>query len=53
MEKVEYKNVAFTVWDVGGQDKLRPLWRQYFRNADALVKSHLLNLSLDRSLLCF
>jgi ADP-ribosylation factor protein 1 len=53
VEKVEYKNVAFTVWDVGGQDKLRPLWRQYFRNADALVKSHLLNLSLDRSLLCF
>lgn len=41
------------MWDVGGQDKLRPLWRQYFRNADALVKSHLLNLSLDRSLLCF
>jgi ADP-ribosylation factor protein 1 len=24
---VEYKNICFTVWDVGGQDKIRPLWR--------------------------
>jgi len=39
VEKVEYKNVAFTVWDVGGQDKLRPLWRHYLSNSDALVFS--------------
>ena len=26
VEKVQYKNVTFTVWDVGGQEKLRPLW---------------------------
>ena len=32
MEKVQYKNVIFTVWDVGGQEKLRPLWRHYFNN---------------------
>ena len=24
------KNVSFTVWDIGGQDKIRPLWRHYF-----------------------
>jgi GTPase SAR1 family protein len=24
--QVQYKNVMFTVWDVGGQEKLRPLW---------------------------
>ncbi len=24
MESVEYKNISFTVWDVGGQDKVRP-----------------------------
>ena len=24
---MEYKNINFTVWDVGGQDKIRPLWR--------------------------
>ena len=27
VETVEYKNINFTVWDVGGQDKIRPLWR--------------------------
>ena len=32
VESVEYKNVSFTVWDVGGQDKIRPLWRHYFEN---------------------
>ena len=37
MEKVQYKNVLFTVWDVGGQEKLRPLWRHYFNNTDGLI----------------
>jgi ADP-ribosylation factor protein 1 len=37
VEKVQYKNVMFTVWDVGGQEKLRPLWRHYFNNTDALI----------------
>ena len=31
VETVEYKNICFTVWDVGGQDKIRPLWRHYFQ----------------------
>ena len=26
------KGVSFTVWDVGGQDKIRPLWQHYFQN---------------------
>ena len=30
VETVEYKNLSFTVWDVGGQDKIRPLWRHYY-----------------------
>ncbi|CAI7829459.1 unnamed protein product [Closterium sp. NIES-54] len=37
VEKVQYKNVQFTVWDVGGQEKLRPMWRNYFNNTDALI----------------
>ncbi|KAF8380767.1 hypothetical protein HHK36_028257 [Tetracentron sinense] len=37
VEKVQYKNVIFTVWDVGGQEKLRPLWRHYFNNTDGLI----------------
>ncbi|XP_074648563.1 ADP-ribosylation factor-like protein 4C [Tubulanus polymorphus] len=31
------KGVNFMVWDVGGQDKLRPLWRSYTRSADGIV----------------
>lgn len=37
VEKVQYKNVIFTVWDVGGQEKLRTLWRHYFNNTDGLI----------------
>ncbi|GCC21891.1 ADP-ribosylation factor 4 [Chiloscyllium punctatum] len=37
VETVEYKNVCFTVWDVGGQDKIRPLWRHYFQNTQGLI----------------
>jgi ADP-ribosylation factor 6 len=33
VETVTYKNVKFNVWDVGGQDKIRPLWRHYFSGA--------------------
>lgn len=38
VETVEYKNISFTVWDVGGQDKIRPLWRHYFQNTQGEVK---------------
>nr|GMD48373.1 ADP-ribosylation factor [Ipomoea batatas] len=37
VETVEYKNISFTVWDVGGQDKIRPLWRHYFQNTQGLI----------------
>ena len=37
VETVEYKNISFTVWDVGGQDKIRPLWRHYFNNTQGLI----------------
>ena len=26
-----------TVWDMGGQDKIRPLWIHYFHSADAVI----------------
>eukprot|EP00755_Sulcionema_specki_P009775 Sspe_Gene.44642::Locus_21904_Transcript_1_1_Confidence_1.000_Length_609::g.44642::m.44642/K07937/ARF1; ADP-ribosylation factor 1 len=25
------------MWDVGGQDKLRPLWRHYFQNTNGVI----------------
>ena len=42
VETVEYKNICFTVWDVGGQDKIRPLWRHYFQNTQVLINFKLL-----------
>ena len=38
METVQpVKGVTFTVWDVGGQDKVRVLWKHYFRNTEGLI----------------
>ena len=37
VETVAYKNIEFMVWDMGGQDAIRPLWRHYYANAQALI----------------
>lgn len=37
VETVRYRRMEMTFWDVGGQTKLRPLWRHYYQNTDALV----------------
>ena len=37
VETVEYKKIKFTVWDVGGQDKIRLLWRHYYQNTQGLI----------------
>merc|ERR1719384_1257718 len=37
VETLEYKNLKFTVFDVGGQDKIRPLWKHYYENANAII----------------
>jgi ADP-ribosylation factor protein 1 len=37
VETLLYKNINLTVWDVGGQDKIRKLWRHYFTNTDAII----------------
>ena len=37
VETVDYKNINFTVWDVGGQDKIRPLWRHYYQNTQGII----------------
>jgi ADP-ribosylation factor protein 1 len=37
VETVEYRNLCFTMWDVGGQDKIRPLWRHYFQGTDGII----------------
>jgi ADP-ribosylation factor protein 1 len=37
VETVEYKNISFTVWDVGGQDSIRSLWCHYFQNTRGII----------------
>nr|XP_057911580.1 ADP-ribosylation factor 4-like [Doryrhamphus excisus] len=37
VETVEYKNISFTVWDVGGQTVIRPLWKHYYVNTQGLI----------------
>ncbi|KAE8283925.1 ADP-ribosylation factor-like protein 4D [Larimichthys crocea] len=31
------RTINFQVWDVGGQEKLRPLWKSYTRRTDGMV----------------
>mmetsp|Transcript_166 Transcript_166/g.285 ORF Transcript_166/g.285 Transcript_166/m.285 type:complete len:181 (+) Transcript_166:52-594(+) len=37
VESLEYKNVTFTMWDIGGQDRIRKLWRHYYQGTDAII----------------
>ncbi|KAJ7597497.1 ADP-ribosylation factor [Mycena floridula] len=37
VETVEYRNISFTVWDVGGQDRIRALWRHYYQNTQGVI----------------
>lgn len=37
VEKVKFKNVEFTLWDIGGQTHIRRLWNYYFDNTDAII----------------
>lgn len=37
VETVKYKNLDLTVWDVGGQEKIRKLWRHYYNNIDVVI----------------
>ena len=37
VETVEYKNLSFTIWDVGGQAKMRQIWENYARNIQGII----------------
>merc|ERR1719461_1990655 len=37
VETVEYKNITFQVWDLGGQTNIRPYWRCYYPNTNAII----------------
>ena len=37
IEQLAYLDVSLAMWDVGGLDKVRSLWRHYYRNTEALI----------------
>ncbi|KAH9760190.1 ADP-ribosylation factor 3 [Citrus sinensis] len=37
VETVQYNNIKFQVWDLGGQTSIRPYWRCYFPNTEAVI----------------
>ena len=37
VETVQYKKISFTMWDIGGQDRIRALWRHYYADTDAVI----------------
>jgi ADP-ribosylation factor-like protein 1 len=37
VETLRYKNIKFQVWDLGGQSSIRPYWRCYYPNTDAVI----------------
>ena len=37
VETVTHKNIDLVLWDVGGRDKIRPLYKHYFKDTKALV----------------
>eukprot|EP00128_Syssomonas_multiformis_P006146 Colp12_sorted_trinity150504_noHs@2022 len=37
IKSVAMDNFKLNVWDIGGQKAIRPYWRNYFENADALI----------------
>ncbi len=37
VEHCLYKNKTFSVWDIGGQDAIRPLWRHHYTGTQGLI----------------
>lgn len=37
VETVQYKGFSMNIWDVGGQDRIRALWRHYYHNTQGLI----------------
>ena len=36
-ETIEFNNLTFHAWDIGGQDSIRKLWHHYYPNTDGRV----------------
>lgn len=38
LKSIESDGFRLNVWDIGGQRKIRPYWRNYFESTDVLVR---------------
>ena len=36
-ETIEFKNQKSVIWDIGGQDLIRPMWKHYYQNAEGII----------------
>ena len=37
VETIKYKNISFTMWDLGGPLKIRPLWEHYYQGTHGII----------------
>ncbi|KAK6754665.1 hypothetical protein RB195_013571 [Necator americanus] len=37
VETVDYRDVSFTIWDIGGNQKVRHIWKHYYVNVKATI----------------
>jgi len=37
VEEVQFKNIKFAIWDIGGQESLRATWASYYQGAVAVI----------------
>eukprot|EP00382_Lankesteria_abbotti_P005128 CAMPEP_0113848302 /NCGR_PEP_ID=MMETSP0372-20130328/2400_1 /TAXON_ID=340204 /ORGANISM="Lankesteria abbotti" /LENGTH=183 /DNA_ID=CAMNT_0000817767 /DNA_START=211 /DNA_END=762 /DNA_ORIENTATION=+ /assembly_acc=CAM_ASM_000359 len=37
LETIQHKNIKLQVWDLGGQTSIRPYWRYYYHNTNAVI----------------
>ena len=53
VETVDFRNLRFTIWDVGGKHKLRPLWKHYYLNTQGKQFSQLSFVAEPTTSFCF
>lgn len=41
VETITYKDNEFTIWDMGGQENIRRLWRHYFLRIRGRTYTHI------------
>ncbi len=37
VETVKHQNITWNIWDVGGGDKIRAIWRHYYEGSHAMI----------------